>query len=289
MSENNTQNNNDSKNNENHPSELQNEYEPTQNQTNLNNYNNKNITNNINNESNIQNKEEEEEALSIKLERLSHDVYNSWIKDLDMVKSLIEIHNFLESILNCKSIDEIEKKIFENNKENFNFFLNKFSKEVITNILRQNIVYGTNGEDIAFEILKDYIKILNNFILTSNDENSIKLIPLLSNFTEIFDLRKNFYAISQNQKEKDPQSKKLMSSDEFNCLYLIKKTSANLININDLKIDDFLDIQIKTKERFNNKIWVSAKIKEINSIEKKIICVFEGEEYSYLFNSFEYS
>ena len=288
MSENNTQNNNDSKNNENHPSELQNEYEPTQNQTNLNNYNNKNITNNINNESNIQNKEEEE-ALSIKLERLSHDVYNSWIKDLDMVKSLIEIHNFLESILNCKSIDEIEKKIFENNKENFNFFLNKFSKEVITNILRQNIVYGTNGEDIAFEILKDYIKILNNFILTSNDENSIKLIPLLSNFTEIFDLRKNFYAISQNQKEKDPQSKKLMSSDEFNCLYLIKKTSANLININDLKIDDFLDIQIKTKERFNNKIWVSAKIKEINSIEKKIICVFEGEEYSFLFNSFEYS
>ena len=290
MSENNNQNNKDTTSNENQTKDSQNESELTQNQST--NENNKNITN-INenpNEPNIQNPSNtNEEAISVKLERLGFDIYNAWFKDLDMVNSLIECHNFLESILQCKSIEEIESKIFENNKENFNLFLNKFSKDVITNILRQNIVYGINGEDIAFEILKDYIKILNKFILTSNDENSFKLTPLISYYTEIFDLRKNFYGISQNQKEKDPNSKKLMSADEFNCLHLIKKNSANLININELKIDDYLDIQIKGKERFNNKIWVSGKIKEINSNEKKIICVFEGEEYSFSFNSFEYS
>ena len=103
--------------------------------------------------SNFQNENNQKSEILKQMESLQESIYISWLKDLDKVNEIIECHNLLSDIINkCEKIEDIEN-YFKNSQEDFDYFINTFSKQVIQNILRQNIVYGENGEDKAFEVL----------------------------------------------------------------------------------------------------------------------------------------
>ena len=162
--------------------------------------------------SNFQNENNQKSEILKQMESLQESIYISWLKDTDKVNEIIECHNLLSDIINkCEKIEDIEN-YFNNNQDDFDYFINTFSKQVIQNILRQNIVYGENGEDKAFEVLIDYLKIFIKFILNHNDKNNIKLYPLLELIKEIFDDTKSYYKPYPYLQEKNPNSKKFISN-----------------------------------------------------------------------------
>ena len=133
----------------------------------------------------------------------------------------------LEDIINkCEKVEDIEK-YFNNDNNDFNYFITDFSKKVIENILRQKDVYGENGEGIAFEILIDYLKIFLKYILNISDENSFKLFPMINLIKEILENKNDFFKPNPIR-EKNPNSKKYISVEEFNELFLKKKNKINI-------------------------------------------------------------
>ena len=216
--------------------------------------------------SNFQNENNQKSEILKQMESLQESIYISWLKDLDKVNEIIECHNLLSDIINkCEKIEDIEN-YFKNSQEDFDYFINTFSKQVIQNILRQNIVYGENGEDKAFEVLIDYLKIFIKFILNHNDKNNIKLYPLLELIKEIFDDSKSYYKPHPYLQEKNPNSKKFISYQTYNEMYLKKKIN---ITINDIKENEEIDVLIPSKERFYNNVWSRGKI--ISKDEEKNI------------------
>ena len=150
--------------------------------------------NNENTES-TQDKTNKQKDLLEKLKNIQNEIYMSLWRDTDKVKEIKETHNFLNEILKKESIEEIESQIFNNNENCFEYFLNEFSKNVITNLLKQTVVYGENGEDCAFEVLLDYTKIFLK-ILTLNDKKIYKFYNILETIKEIFDDNQNFYNLT---------------------------------------------------------------------------------------------
>jgi len=218
---------------------------------------------------NFQNENNQKSEILKKMESLQESIYISWLKDLDKVNEIIECHNLLSDIINkCEKIEDIEN-YFNNNQDDFDYFINTFTKQVIQNILRQNIVYGENGEDKAFDVLIDYLKIFLKFILNHNDKNNIKLFPLIEYIKEIFDDSKSYYKPYPYLQEKNPNSKKFISYQTYNEMYLKKK---NNITVNDLKENEEIDVLIPSKERFYNNVWSRGTIISIDK-EKNIFLV----------------
>ena len=102
------------------------------------------------------------------LEHISSEIYTSWLRDCDKVVEFIKLNKILEEI---KNKDKIE--IAFENLQDFHYFINKFSKDVITNILRQNIVFGNNGDSVAYETLLNYLQIFIKF--HKNNEYAYRL------------------------------------------------------------------------------------------------------------------
>src|SRR4051812_24773983 len=93
-----------------------------------------------------------------KLEQLEDDIHKSWLKDLDKTKEMMELTELLNSFLNLSSLEQALT-----NSEDLDYFLKKFTKEVITNILRQTFVYGENGDDVALGVLSSFLKLFLHF------------------------------------------------------------------------------------------------------------------------------
>ena len=167
---------------------------------------------------------QENKTLKEKMTILGDAIYTSWLKDTDKVDEMKECHEMLQDILNkCENVEDIEK-YFNNDNEDFNYFITQFTKQVVPNILRQSIVFGENGEDIAFDILIDYLKIFLKYFLSNTDVNSSKLFPMFESIKEIFDNTKSYYKLNvSSSREKNPNSKKFISVEEFNDSFLKKK------------------------------------------------------------------
>jgi hypothetical protein len=144
------------------------------------------------------------------LETIEHEIHFSWLRDLDKTNELQELIKILEEILNCSSIEEY----FEKNESDFDYFIKKFSKECINNILRQHYVYGENGDEIASNVLLIYLKLFLKFYHFNN------YIPLWDSVKEIFDSSKPYYkGMGFNMASKIDQDKRLkkqMSAEYFN-------------------------------------------------------------------------
>ncbi len=150
------------------------------------------------------------------LETIEHEIHVSWLRDLDKTNELQELIKILEDILNCKSIEEY----FENIETDFDYFIKKFSKENINNILRQHYIYGENGDEIASNILLLYLKLFLKFHHFNN------YIPLWESVKEIFDSSKPYYkgmGFNMNSKiDQNKRFKKQMSAESFNVIIYIK-------------------------------------------------------------------
>jgi hypothetical protein len=147
----------------------------------------------------------EKTSLRKKLEELEDDVHKSWLKDLDKVKEIGELTEILRQILDRDTIESY----FENDSD-FDYFIKKFSHEVISNILRQYNVYGVNGDDVAFQMLLTYVRIFLKFF------EKPAYLPLWESVKEIFDPMKSFYKSVQYANNRNLNEKKLITADKYN-------------------------------------------------------------------------
>ena len=144
------------------------------------------------------------------LESIEHEVHLSWLRDLDKTSDLLELKNILTGILESNSIEEY----FEKNESDFDYFIKKFSKETINNILRQHYVNGENGDEIASIILLLYLKIFLKFLHNNN------YMILWDSVKEIFDSTKPYYKgmgfNTMSKIEANKRFKKQMPAEYFN-------------------------------------------------------------------------
>jgi hypothetical protein len=89
------------------------------------------------------------------LESLESEIHISWLRDTEKINELQELNKILTSILNSESIEVY----FQNEESDFEYFMKKFSKDTINNILRQHFIIGENGDELGLEILGNYLKI----------------------------------------------------------------------------------------------------------------------------------
>ena len=247
--------------------------------------NNKNIENSELTEDN-KNEQNKEKDLLEKLTELQKEIYESWLRDTDKVKEIIETHNFLNEILKKNTMEEIESQIFNNNENHLEYFSNEFSKNVISNLLKQTVVFGENGEDCAFDVLLDYSKIFLK-LLTLNDKNIFKFYNILEPIKEIFDNTKDFYNLSNYQyKDKNPNSKKKIEYNKYNEQYLRKK---NEILTSELKEGEEIDVLIQDLDYFNYHVWVRGRIISIEEKTFQVKILNKDEPLELNFSSFEYA
>ena len=188
-----------------------------------------------------------------KLEELEEEVHKSWLKDLDKTKEFKELIIILQRIHESESIEEI----FQNNQSDFSYFIGKFSYETISNILRQHYVYGENGDDVAFEVLLNYLRIFFKFMEKQN------YLQLFDSIKEIFDPSKSFYRGHSYSLTKVMNEKKILTAEKFN--ELLPRLKNNL----DLAIGQEIDVLTESRKSYNpyqeRKIWTRGIVKRVDS------------------------
>jgi hypothetical protein len=145
-----------------------------------------------------------------KIEQIEDDIHKSWLKDQDRVKEMLELVSILEQILNSDTIE-----LFFENESDYDYFIKKFSKEVINNILRQHFVFGENGDDVALQVIELYLKIFLKFM------DKTQYIPLWDSIKEIFDSSKAYYKAMMYGNiriDVEQRNKKQMSNDYYNVI-----------------------------------------------------------------------
>ncbi len=213
------------------------------------------------------------------LEEIEDDIQKSWLKDLDKVKELHSLFTILDDILKQ---DQIEN-YFENNASDFNYFINKFSIETVNNILRQHYIYGQNGDDIAFQVICQYLRIFLKFIENPN------YTPLLEAIKDVFDSSKNYYKGSAHSNARFMNEKKMMSADNYNEMFLPKIKRQSEINENDT-IDVLIDNIKPSSFLQDKKVWTRGTVVKVDK-ENEYFSVNIAEEIAPKFikmNSLDY-
>lgn len=143
--------------------------------------------------------------IRLKLESLEDDIHKSYLRDMNKLEEMQQITKILDEIGSKESIESY----FENESDT-EYFLKKFTPETIKNILRQNVVVGNDGEEIALELLLAYLRLFTKFF-------DKPYFSLFESVKEIFDYSKNFYK-SSYYATKSNNEKKHMSADKFNVI-----------------------------------------------------------------------
>ena len=148
------------------------------------------------------------------LESIETEVHLSWLRDLDKTTELLELKEILTAVLSHNSIEEY----FQNDESDTEYFIRKFSKETICNILRQHYIYGENGDEIALEILLLYLKIFLKFMYENN------YMVLWDSVKEMFDPSKPYFRgmgfNTMTKIDANKRFKKQMSAEFFNVIFI---------------------------------------------------------------------
>lgn len=188
----------------------------------------------------------------IKLEYIEEAIKNSWYRDLDKTKEMNEFIQMQEVILSSSSIAEY----FDNVQSDIEYFSTKFTKSVLSSLLQQPCVFGTNGDDIALNLLTNYLLLWMKF------HKDPGYSQLWDEVRELLKLDSTYYKGS-NTSGQLYNPKKFYDFDQFN--EKIPK-SPELLNF---KVGDECDVfvDVKVKKYFADpKIWVRGKILEVNDI-----------------------
>ena len=213
-----------------------------------------------------------------RLEGIESEIYISWLRDQDKVKELIELCGILEQIYNKSSIEE-----FFDNPSDFDYFCKKFSAQTIQNILKQHYVYGTNGDEIAMNVLFAYLRIFYKFM----EKPQYQI--LWESVKEIFDYNSHYYKGIPVGANKVYNEKKLMSAEKYNDNLLSKKMENKMEIYPDLELDVLIENRRSSSFYSDKKIWVRGKV---SRVEKEYFFVTVAEEYGQILiknNSFEYA
>ena len=161
---------------------------------------------------------EEKTLIRDTLEQIENAIHLAWLKDLDKTNDLIVLIKILKKILEFNTIEEF----FDNKHSDFEYFIRKFSNEVLNNLLRNEAIQGDKGDQYALENFICYQNIFLKFFGVGKQEYT----PLIESIKEIFDPRKSFYK-SNNITNLNPK----ISTEQFNK----KRISGDYYNVYNLK------------------------------------------------------
>jgi len=217
------------------------------------------------------------------LEELEDDIHKSWLRDLDKVKEFHSLYTILEEMLSKDTLEEY----FQNNASDLNYFLNKFSAETINNILRQPYVYGPSGDDVAFQVLSQYLRLFLKFLDNPNYTH------LWDSIREIFDTSKSYYKGTSYTNTRVLNENKLMTAEKFN-EKILPKDSSKKSDKPQMKLSDQVDVLIENKKPYNTlqdkKIWTRGIVTKVD-VENEYFVVSIAEDPLPIFiknNSLEY-
>ena len=215
------------------------------------------------------------------LEKIDTEIHNAWLKDTDKVVEFTNLNNILSEILKR---DRIEEQ-FENTLD-FQYFMSKFSKQVIHNTLQQSVVFGENGDSVAYETLLSYLRILIKF------QKKPEYIQLWESIKEIFDNTKSFYRNLHNKNSKiskEMNERRLTTMENFNDSFLVTKKKKELLEV---QKGDFLDVQIDNKVTnpgFEKKVWTRGVVRSVDASLLEIEIAEENDVIRIFRNSSDYA
>jgi len=205
-----------------------------------------------------------------KLEYIENEIHLSWLRDMDKTRDMQELIEILDIILRADSLEEF----FRNNASDVEYFTKKFIKEVSFNILRQNFVFGQNGDDIALEVLTYFLKLFLKYM------DKQQYVAMLEYIREIFDSSKSYYKVSFFGNVRILNQKKIQSADKYNESLPRKKEKFH-----EFQIGDIIDVLIENKKSHNlgdKRVWIRGIVEKI--VENKY-SVNIGEEGAQVFAS----
>ena len=138
--------------------------------------------------------EDENTILKRKLDNYIHEIRLSYFHDLDKTDEIIKVKNFIKKILES---DEPLENHFNNNDSLLKFFMTEFLKNIISNILSQNIVKGDNGDDIAVDLLYHIYKL---FIKFHKETKYSELFETIREMINSDNSLQNFFKIYSDQR-----------------------------------------------------------------------------------------
>ena len=189
------------------------------------------------------------------MESLCQDINISWHRDCDETNSMKEITQIIDGILVMTSIEEY----FSNNKQDLEYFIGEFSKDVISYILMQPVIYGENGDDIALELLFNFVKLFMKF--HKNKEYS----SLFDNIRKIFSANNSYFVKQNSHYKKEINPKKGNTYKEFNeefCEFFKKdKIDEEQFQIGD-KVD-VLTVYQNHRQSLDYQVWTRGFISDI--------------------------
>ena len=198
-----------------------------------------------------------------KLESLCQDVMMSWRNDSDETNSMKEIIQIMDGMLIMTSLEDY----FLKNKTDLDYFMGEFTKEVISNILIQPIVYGENGDDIALDLIFHYIKLFMHF--HKNKEYS----PLFEKIKKIFDKENySYFRPHERNYKKELNPKKENTYEQFNNEFC-SDFKKNIKETQTFNVGDKVDVLInhfKGGHSLDQNAWVRGIITDKNENEYTI-------------------
>ena len=126
---------------------------------------------------------EEKSLLRQTLETIEYAIKESWHRDIDATAQLKELISIQNNILSSASFQSHFPS-----ENDFQYFINRFTEEIITNILRERPVPGKGGDDIALTLLTNYILFYTKFY------NEQQLIPLWSKVKFLFNQSAHYFS-----------------------------------------------------------------------------------------------
>jgi len=154
-----------------------------------------------------------EKIIRKKLETLEHEIRLSYLKDLNKTFELKELKILLEEILTKDSLEEY----FQNNQSDTEYFSKKFTNEILTNILRQSVVYGQDAHEIALSVFELYLQLFLKFY--NKPHMQTYYLDLLDNIKDIFENGKSFYGNRDHTSAKDILALKNMTAEAYNVIF----------------------------------------------------------------------
>jgi ubiquitin carboxyl-terminal hydrolase 34 len=231
-----------------------------------------------NNESIIQISKDQKTTLRRKLEELEDDIHKSWLRDLDKVKELTELSRLLEQIYQKDSIED-----FFDNQSDYEYFCKKFTHETLFNILRQHIVYGDGGDEVALGVIFAYLRLFCKFM------ERPQYATLWESMKDIFDDTKHFYKGILYGTNRVYNEKKLLTPERYNELMLPRK-SANSNEVTEgMEIDVLVENRKHSSFHNEKKVWTRGLVTRVE--QDYFICKIAEDSYpiQLKFNSFEFA
>ena len=116
------------------------------------------------------------------LENIESAIKQSWYHDIDATQQMKEFIDIQQRILDNESFET-----FFESKNDFQYFINQFTEEVLSNILRERPVPGEDGDDIALQLLVNYVLFYTQF------HNESALEPLWTKMRNLFKPSEHFF------------------------------------------------------------------------------------------------